>query len=107
MSNINNDMVTDLKKFQKKQEFKEKHIQEIDATVFAYCKNYNKSVDNLRDFINDMEDSLLNEMWQDRLNRSKKAKESRAKKNVVAPQRQNQQKQHSNNNSKQEQKFQH
>ena len=109
MSNINNDMVTDLKEFQKKQEFKEKHIKEIDATVWAYCKNYNKSVDNLRDFISNMEDSLLNEMWQDRLERSKKAKEAHKKKNAGAPQQhnegkqQNKNKQQSNNN---QQKFQ-
>ena len=103
MSDINNDMINDLKEFQKKQEFKEKHIKEIDATVFAFCKTYNKQVNNLRDFINDMEEQLLNEMWQSRVERSKKAKAARKKQNVVKQQNKN--KQPNNNNN--QQKFQH
>lgn len=106
MSDINHDMVHDLEEFQEKQELKEKNIKDIDATVLAYCKNYTSSVNNVSEFVLGLEDQLVNDLWNKRKERSKKAKEAHKKKKADASQQQKQQnknKQQSNNN---QQKFQ-
>lgn len=110
MSDINHDMVHDLEEFQEKQELREKNIKDIDATVLAYCKNYNNPVNSVREFVIGLEDQLVNDLWNKRQERSKKAKEAHKKKTAGAPQQQNEGKQQNKNkqpNNNNQQKFQH
>ena len=101
-----NDAFKELKEFQKEKDFKEKHRQEVEETVWDFCKNYDKPVKNLKQFIADMEDEMLGEMWLARLDRSERARKSRMKKKEmgVANQHLSQPKQqprqqHNNNNN--------
>lgn len=75
-----NDAFKALKEFQKEKEFKDAHRKDVDATVWDFCKNYDRPVDNLKQFIADMEDEMLGEMWLARLDRSERARKSRMKK---------------------------
>lgn len=100
-----NDAFKELKEFQKEKDFKEKHRQEVEEIVWDFCKNYDKPVKNLKQFIADMEDEMLGEMWLARLDRSERARKSRMKKkktvNKPQPSQPKQQphQQHNNNNN--------
>lgn len=69
-----------LKDFKKRADFDVKNADKINILFATYCDTVNDSVPNVSAFARSVKKQIADELWQEHLDNSKRAKESRAKK---------------------------
>lgn len=69
-----------LKDFKKRADFDVKNADKINILFATYCDTVNDSVQNVSAFARSVKKQIADELWQEHLDNSKRAKENRAKK---------------------------
>ena len=69
-----------LKDFKKRADFDVKNADKINILFATYCDTVNDSVPNVSAFARSVKKQIADELWQEHLDNSKRAKDSRAKK---------------------------